>query len=74
MHVLGQLDIRAEDDVPPVERAALGLAQLGKLLLDLRLLDLQLAVLPERVVGGIDDDQAVVAIEQHVIAGARRGC
>ena len=47
----------------------LGFAQLGELLLDLGLLDLELAVFPERLVARIDDDQAVVAVEQDVIAG-----
>ena len=63
-----QLDIRGEDDVAAIDRGGGRLAQLGELFLDLRFLDLELAVFPERLVGRVDDEIAVVAIEQHVVA------
>ncbi len=66
--LLGQLDIGREDDVAAIEGGRGGFAKLGELLLDLGLLDLELAIFPERLVAGIEDEQAVVAVEEDVVA------
>ena len=70
VHVAGEFDVRAEDDVAAVERGGGGLAEVGELLLDGGLADLQFAVFPQGLVAGVDDDDAVVAVEQHMVAGA----
>ena len=58
-------------NVPAIERRGSGFPEMRELFFDLGFLDLQFAVFPERLIAGIDDDEAVVAIEQHVVAGGK---
>ena len=67
LHLVGEFDVCRQNDVASIGRGRLGFAQLVQLFLDLRLLDLQLAILPERLLVRVEDHDTVVSVQKDVV-------